>query len=279
MKRKKYTVEQINAILKKTKAVSNASHKARNTFFITDYTKLKQSITNRNIRPNSKLKEDIEKYGQLEPIVVRRNAEGTFDILNGYHRYFHLKELGLPIECIELPENFTGEDFDAVKSLNMVSRDWDKKDLSGYHIKTGNSNYTRFKEAVSLYSDLSATILYGHYAKEKKGNLKEMYENGTLEFDLSEEQKYELDVLDGFIRHIQTSRDISTSKLDYFNRPYIFKLLQTYYAENRDSIDISNFRGALKEYGYTINNNTKIEYFDMILEKYEDKRIATATSN
>ncbi len=41
-----------------------------------------------------KVKKSIETHGQIDPIIVRQLDDGSYEIVNGYHRYMAMKELG-----------------------------------------------------------------------------------------------------------------------------------------------------------------------------------------
>jgi len=41
-----------------------------------------------------KIKQSLSRHGQVDPVLVRELEDGTFEIVNGFHRYEAMKELG-----------------------------------------------------------------------------------------------------------------------------------------------------------------------------------------
>jgi len=47
-----------------------------------------------NMEQYLKVKESLQNHGQVVPILVRELKDGSFEIVNGFHRYSAMKELG-----------------------------------------------------------------------------------------------------------------------------------------------------------------------------------------
>ena len=57
----------------------------------------------------NRIKKSLKTYGQLDPIQVRELDDGTFELINGYHRWEAMKELGF----VEIE----------IKNLGKISRE------------------------------------------------------------------------------------------------------------------------------------------------------------
>jgi len=68
----------------------------------------KEDETNR--RMFDKVKESLQSHKQIDPIIVRELKDGTFEIINGFHRYTAMKELGYKEIEIKNLGNITRED-------------------------------------------------------------------------------------------------------------------------------------------------------------------------
>lgn len=249
---------KVDTIEKATKELPE--FKPRTTFLVSDYTRFKNSEWNRKPAPNLKLKADLEKHGQLNPITVLVDKEtGKITVINGGHRLHYIMELGLPVECIELPEYFKGTDFDAVKSLNIKSNGWitgAKGDFMGIYLKENNPNYVNFKRLTASSLNLSETIVHQQITG-KVGNLKSMYENGDLVFDPTEEQELKLATLNKLMGEIISSRTEKDTK-SYFDKPYIVKLINNF-LDNNEGCKLHILEAALRKDGHALNRNSKVE--------------------
>ncbi|SES04030.1 ParB N-terminal domain-containing protein [Streptococcus gallolyticus] len=83
-------------------------------FATTDYNYFKKLIGNRNVEKYAKLKENIERDGQLVPVVVNEKQE----VLDGQHRIAILKELQRPVEFVVKK----GGNFSSVISMNTAQK-------------------------------------------------------------------------------------------------------------------------------------------------------------
>ena len=267
--------EKVDAIEKATNTEGFQSFKGNTTFLITDYTQLNHIDNNRIVQPNQKLFKDLEKYGQCSPVMVKKDeSDGKYFVLNGQHRLHYLKELGLPVICIEIGGNYTGNNKDAVKSDNIKNRNWSKADFGKHYRNEGNENFISFKDVMDDSSILSETIVYT-YVTGKKGNLKRMYEDGTLDFKPTEDQKKNLKILDELIKSISISRK-DNRVLSYFDKPQIFATLVEFISEKE--YDLDKLQKSLKKDGYTLDRSSSVETIESIYQNYQPNEKKTATN-
>jgi ParB-like chromosome segregation protein Spo0J len=67
-----------------------------------------------------KIKNSIEKFGQVQPIIVRQLEDDSYEIINGYHRFEAMKELGY--EDIEI-KDLGKIDFDTAIAIALQTED------------------------------------------------------------------------------------------------------------------------------------------------------------
>ncbi|MFY9150923.1 MAG: ParB N-terminal domain-containing protein [Prolixibacteraceae bacterium] len=252
----------------KTASKEIPKFKPRPTFLISNYTDFELISSNREIVPNPRLKQDLEKFGQLDPIAVKKDGSGKFLVLNGQHRLHYLKELGLPVECIELKEDSSGTNFDVIKSLNVKGRSWTKENYSSHYIKEENSNYREFRRLKCNYPSLSESIIY-KFVNGKTGKLRSDYENGTLKFEPTKEQEASLTIFNELIGLIGSSRKEHSNKT-YFDKPQIVDLLFKFTQEN-DEIDLSILKKAMREEGDTLNKESTLSQIEKLYSKFKIK--------
>ncbi len=249
---KKLSPKQIQKIHETTVATVEVGNRVgRTTEFISDYTKFKQIESNREVSPNPELLEDIREFGQLSPVVVKREGDKLL-ILNGQHRLFHLKQLGLPVEVLYISDNFKGDDFDAVKSLNVRSRNWSGRDYSEHYIKEGNTNYEKFEEVKSMFSDLTPSLIYSQ-VNGSKGKLTELYKNGNLKFNPTEADIQLMSKLNDLIGSVVKSRKDNSqdNQNNYFDRLNVYNALKKFIQDN-PNFDYWILKKKLEEKGFKI---------------------------
>lgn len=73
-----------------------------------------------NLIEYEKVKNSLKKFGQVEPILVRELENGKYEIVNGFHRYEAMKELGS--QEIEV-KNLGKIDFDTAVAIALQTED------------------------------------------------------------------------------------------------------------------------------------------------------------
>lgn len=249
---KELEIQRIQKIHETTVSTVEVGNRVgRTTEFISDYTKFKNLEGNRDVEPNPELLKDLKTFGQLSPVIVKTEGDKLL-ILNGQHRLFHLKELGHPVEVLCISEGFSGNNFDAVKSLNVTSKNWTKNDYSKHYIKDGNSNFVEFANSISKFKNLKPAIIYSQ-VNGSKGNLSELFKNGQLKFNPSQSDIQIMERLDELIGAVVKSRkdNKQTSKNNYLDRLNLYNALKKFLEENL-GFDFKELKRILEEKGFKL---------------------------
>lgn len=267
----KLNPKQIQSINETTVATVEVGNRvARTTEFISDYTRFKLNKSNREVNPNYALLESIEKFGQLSPLIVKREGN-NFLIDDGQHRLFCLKKLGLPVEVLCMPEDFEGDSFDAIQALNACSKNWSDKDYISHYIKEGNENYEKFSKAVKDYPYLKPAIIYQQVKGSKASNLTEIYKNGSLKFNPSDADNKLMKELNDLIGSVEKSRKDKKqdNKNNYFDRNNIYGALKKF-IDNYPDYDFWILGKKLEKKGFKLR--ASVDVTD-ISDLYSDKSL------
>lgn len=113
-----------------------------------DYDKFKILVGNRDLNKRHiyRLKQSIEKRYLMSPILVNKKWE----IIDGQNRYTIVKELGLPLYYIILPDYGLQE----VIKLNSNSQNWKKKDFLKSKVELKIPNYLEFQKFMDGFPEL-----------------------------------------------------------------------------------------------------------------------------
>lgn len=124
----------------------------------------------------------MREYPLVSIIMVNHRME----IIDGQHRYFACKELGLPINYVMV----YGYGIKEVQVLNATGMNWSKVDYLETYVSRGDENYVKFKKFRETYPQLSFTLcvrllsgLSSHRTKSYdgvQGTVKD-FENGTFQ--------------------------------------------------------------------------------------------------
>lgn len=106
----------------------------------TNYSIFTQKQINRDLSKAyiKKMKDSIEKFGQLEPIKVSRD----YSIIDGQHRFAAIKELGIPVNYV-ITEDM---DFRTLAELNSISKKWTNEDFLKAYLNSGQESYVRLNQ-------------------------------------------------------------------------------------------------------------------------------------
>lgn len=112
-----------------------------------NYEKFKFVKWNRPIDWNhvQRLKVSIQAHGLLQEIQCTKD----YKILDGQHRYYALKALGMPVQAI-LKETNTEND---VHEMNDLSKGWTILDILNEFVEKGNQNYIDLHRKIEIYKD------------------------------------------------------------------------------------------------------------------------------
>lgn len=97
----------------------------------------------------------------LNPIVVNEKNE----IIDGQHRYFAARELGLPIYYIEVP----GLNIKDCIRLNLKQVNWKERDFVDCYAAQGDSNYIRLQNVMNAWNVSVRTPLYVCHRSARMG--------------------------------------------------------------------------------------------------------------
>lgn len=131
-----------------------------------DYAKFKNLKGNRNLNQLhlKRLKESIKSKLLFTLLIVNERME----IIDGQHRFYVLKELGLPIHYVVV----YGYGVKEVQILNANMSNWNKNDYLDGFVKAGMEDYIKFKEFKDYFKDLNfgicIKILSGNLEKKKR---------------------------------------------------------------------------------------------------------------
>src|SRR5690625_2495159 len=115
-----------------------------------DYNLFKNIKENRQISENLNLKSEIEKHGILVPVIVNEK----YEIVDGQHRVYYAKALGLPVPFI-VQKGYGKEE---IISINNSSKKWMLIDFINRYAQEGLSDYKKMMELIKKY-DVSANLL------------------------------------------------------------------------------------------------------------------------
>lgn len=142
-----------------------------------DYAKFSFLESNRELRlPHvEELKESIKEHPLDKPIDVNEK----FQIIDGQHRYFAWRELGMPIIYI----THKGWGVNEVPILNSNQRNWNPSDFVKMYCDTGNEHYQKyheFKERYGFTHGANLLLLQGH-VWAKRGGASKLFNDGRFE--------------------------------------------------------------------------------------------------
>jgi len=113
-----------------------------------DYSAFKTIDGNRSVNAVhvKRLKDSFNKGYLLSPILINKK----FEIIDGQHRYFAAKSLGLPVRYIMVLDYGLRE----VQMLNENSKNWGKEQYLDSYCEIGHTAYVRFKEFMLHFPEL-----------------------------------------------------------------------------------------------------------------------------
>jgi hypothetical protein len=184
----------------------------------TDYSLFKTLSGNRKLNKKHliRLKKAISKKYLFTIIIVNEK----YEIIDGQHRFFILKELGLPIYY----KVCRGYGIEEVHIYNSLSRDWKTDDYLSSHIKTKKNNYILYKGFIDKYNikHHEAFVLLGNgYGLDARRR----FERGELrikDFQLAEYNISRILSLEPFYKGVRRRNFILVMLLLFKNNNFIF---------------------------------------------------------
>lgn len=226
-----------------------------------DYSIFKMLDGNREVDENhvQEIVRSIKKNG-LMPTMIYVNQK--MEIIDGQHRFFALKKLGLPIAY----RIIDGLDLKSCIALNVAGRNWATKNFVKSNATIGNAEYKKIGQMLEEYPEFSMTqigaILAGN--STSGGTTKRRIEDGEYRTDGNIEWcRRKLEALKSF-KNMKTLGEKS------------LYVLSTLYDMNE--IDLKRLQKQLEKYGRDIRGMSRrkdiVEYFQEIYNyKYSKERV------
>lgn len=179
----------------------------------------------------------VERNGVLRyPIVVWNQKKSYYEIIDGQHLITAVKELELPIECIEVKNLTESEIVQLMIDLNNISRTWKLEDYIRSWKESGKKDYRILTIANEIaYSDLQLTVIMQAYAQTSRSIATNLVKNG--EFSIVDKIKgdFFLDCISECIGYLPNSRQVNESLIklmisvdDYDHKRMITNLRKKY---------------------------------------------------
>lgn len=127
-----------------------------------DYDYFKKLDGNRIVEKYSSLKEQIEKQGQICPIVIN----GFQEVIDGQHRLAILKELNRPVKFV-VNEN---AGFGDAISMNSAQKNWKPEDFVNAYAEKGNEDYKLIRAFKDTHPNWSIKLIVCAAAGYRVGN-------------------------------------------------------------------------------------------------------------
>lgn len=141
-----------------------------------DYDLFKSVDGNRQINDlhKKRLKKSMEEKYLINPIIVNENHE----IIDGQHRFESAKELGLPVNYLQIK----GYGLPEVHRLNQNSKNWSSEDYLYGYVDMGYKSYIRFNEFYNEYDFPFSTALSIAVGYVVNAYEQDQFKNGIWEF-------------------------------------------------------------------------------------------------
>lgn len=222
---------KVKPIKKEVKVKEIEANVYSNIYASTDYDMVKNINTNRNLNVANynKLLRSMQEEQLVMPICLNENME----IIDGQHRFFAAKELGLPFYYY-IQEGYREAQ---MKRANLVGSTWNKNDFLNMYINEGDETYRRVKELMDKYKIVISDMIkiMGVVREVNYRELGLMFEEGTMvlsEADFIDIEQF-LDSLYLFkdFKHYNRSKFISAFLELYFHAGYNHKHMKERYSK------------------------------------------------
>lgn len=120
----------------------------------TDYDKFSFLTGNREINQGNiiRLKKSMEQKQLQTPIIVNEK----FEIIDGQHRFYVIKDLGLPLFYMIV----NGYDLEECQTLNNNNLNWKNLNFIKSYAEIGNQHYVKFLEFMDMFPGLGRIRTY-----------------------------------------------------------------------------------------------------------------------
>lgn len=130
-----------------------------------------ESIFNRDVRKTQSLESSMVKYGFLssKAIQVKAIGRGLYSVVDGHHRLFVAKKIGIPVKYIVETQDIT------MHELEATTRAWNMNDFITSYTRGGNEDYSKvedFSKKTGVTMCAALSILAGEVATNGNQNKK-----------------------------------------------------------------------------------------------------------
>lgn len=223
----------------------------------TNYDLFKIMADNRNVNllHINRLVESMKAKQLICPIIVNAKHE----IIDGQHRYYAIKELGLPVYYIVIPNYGIKE----VQILNTHQKNWQKLDYLHSYCAAGRRPYLEFQEFMKNFPELSfqacerlLTFSKGRQGKLGDAQRVEMkdFEQGKLVIpDLQKSYSYARRIMDfkpfynGFHKGIFASVMLSLFKSKNYNHKEMIHKLSVAPIKMQDCLNVEGYKMLMED--------------------------------
>lgn len=227
-----------------------------------DYKKFKTIKGNRVISPKkvSKIVNDVNKGLNLFPycpLVVSQNADGTFNIIDGQHRFTAAKELKHPIHFV-VAHNIELRD---IARMNSNTDKWKYADFMNCYIDLGIKDYEVLKNFCQLHK-VEIRMGLSLLMKGKPGS----------------NSKHAEIFMDGkFVVNYETEAEEFMELIDFLFEPYIFNrhanLLEAVYKLREKGLwNVTTMQQKLRAYPNMMDKMASVKNYIYLLEQIYNVR-------
>lgn len=161
-------------------------------YFTSDYSKFRMIGGNRPLISSkiNKIKTDInEGFDMLRycPIIVIERKDGTYDIIDGQHRFYISRHMKRPVFYVIMEKDI---ELHRVARMNSNTDKWSKKDYINCYSHEGNNEYAALAEFIAKWNipvSTAVMLLSRGYDMEDSGGRKEKFEEGKFTVNFLEE--------------------------------------------------------------------------------------------
>ena len=234
-------------------------------YYTYDYSIFDKVSSNRDVSVTPKLRNSIEAFGVIQPIVVNEH----FQVIDGQHRLAVLEELGYEVKFIVV---FTDEYTEEVMiELNIVNGNWSKKDFIYHYAKKGKEDYIELQSLIDEYSKSPYHLSMGMIEYISSGNYELGYNNGSKDVKKGDFEIYTKKGIDFFIGLLTELIDDSGMRLSRREFVIPMRAISSY-----KGFDINHFIGNCRKENYetikrSLYNTNRYESFGELLKLYNKR--------
>ena len=137
------------------------------------------------------------------PIVVSKNADGTYSIIDGQHRFEVSKRTSNPVYFITCNSLTLSQ----IAQLNSRGQKWSINDFLNCYAKIGQADYVKLKDLATAYKIPVSTIGSFLMDNKPKSDFKEQFESGAFKINFLVETENLFALTDKLFGQYRFSKD------------------------------------------------------------------------